>query len=103
MEEVRNLLKHVKAKSGIDSEEIGTAEEVDVQDLVNVVMDVSLDVFGGKNATDSINAGGPARYSNDFMSKSPKESKDNDDKKLKKKVKELKEENEKNESKIEKL
>ena len=41
-------MKFVKDKSGNVTEEVGKgkAEEIDIHDFVNVMMDVSLDVFG---------------------------------------------------------
>ena len=46
VDDIKKLHKFVKDKSGVVSEEMGKqAEEIDVQDLVNVMMDVSLDFF----------------------------------------------------------
>ena len=50
MEEVRRLRAFVIEQSGVVSEEMGGKETVDVKDLINVVMDTSLDAFEGANA-----------------------------------------------------
>ncbi|CDW77663.1 UNKNOWN [Stylonychia lemnae] len=78
LDEVKQLIRFVKDKSNIDSEEIfgnnQKQDELDLFDLVNVVMDVSLDVFKmseNDNPNESI-IKVPTRYSNDnFMNKSP--------------------------------
>ena len=48
IEEVKDLIKFVKDKNNSEVEEIygnQTSDELELFDLVNVVMDVSLDVF----------------------------------------------------------
>ena len=66
VEDVKAIQKYVRENSGSASEEIGSkaAEEIDVTDLMNVMMDVSLEFFDKDDAvrqSDSILA--PTRYS----------------------------------------
>lgn len=61
LDEVKQLLRFVKEKSGNAVEEIGKGknEEFDIQDFVNVMMDVSLDMFG--------NEPGPSKMTDSFL------------------------------------
>lgn len=49
LDDLKQVLAFVKAKSGAASEDMGRgkSEEIDLQDLMNVLLDVSLDVFAG--------------------------------------------------------
>ena len=44
LDEVKSLFKYVNEKSGIASQAISSGDEIDINDLVNVVMDVSLQI-----------------------------------------------------------
>jgi len=73
IEEVKDLIKFVKDKNNSEVEEIygnQTSDELELFDLVNVVMDVSLDVFKMNENDHQIDSTtkAPTRYSNDnFM------------------------------------
>jgi hypothetical protein len=57
-EETRSLVKYVRDKSGVVSQKVDTC---DVGDLMNILMDVSIDLLGNKH---QLNETGPSnRYS----------------------------------------
>ena len=80
---MKSLISYVREKSGVASEEISggkiKTDEIDIQELINVVMDVSLDFFGAQDQNNNfLNESTnhiPTRYSMDKVKSSEDQSK----------------------------
>ncbi len=55
MDEVKNLLVYVREKSGVASQKMGPQDDVDLNDLINAVMDVSIDMLDAHSPPTKLN------------------------------------------------